>query len=104
MRSLSIVTILLLSACSTATVGMDRSIHLLSDRPAPRSGCRVVFQPHPLPSLSQLADSAALLSAVADYAARHPLSEGSIRALYSMAFGSMYLTKTPQGCVKPVQA
>jgi TonB family protein len=86
-RTLSILSLLLLSACSAAVAtGGDRSALLLSDRPAPRASCHILYQPQPLPSLSQLADSAALVRDLADFAQRHPLRDGSSRALYSVSY------------------
>lgn len=82
----SALVLLHLSACSAAVSGPDRPSLLLSDRPAPREDCRIVFQPHPLPSVGQLADSAALVEAVSGFTERFPLRDGSVRALYSVAF------------------
>jgi TonB family protein len=86
-HALAILPLLLLGACSAAVVsGGDRSALLLSDRPAPRASCHILYQPQPLPSLSQLADSAALVRDLADFARRYPLRDGSSRALYSVTY------------------
>ena len=47
----------------------------------------MVFRPDPLPSVDQLADSAALVAAVTRYAENNPLRDGELRALYSVVFG-----------------
>lgn len=77
--------LILLAGCSSAIAGADRSV-LLSDKPPARPTCHILWQPAPLPSLSQLADSAALTAALSHFAERNPLREGSSRALYSLAF------------------
>ena len=64
----------------------DRATVLLSDKPAPRDGCRIVPQPGRLPSFAQLADSVSLASALAKFAADHPVRDGKVFALYSVAF------------------
>ncbi|HEX9940140.1 MAG TPA: energy transducer TonB [Longimicrobium sp.] len=89
------------SACAVAVVAaaalflapsaghaQSRAEQLLSDRPAPRQGCNVATTPGQLPALSQLADSAALAAAVAEFATRLPLREGNMFALYSVAFNA----------------
>ncbi|HYH81245.1 MAG TPA: TonB family protein [Longimicrobium sp.] len=67
----------------------SRAEQLLSDRPPARQGCVVANTPGRLPTLPQLADSAALATAVADFARRHPLADGrTMFALYSIAFNA----------------
>lgn len=83
------ILLLLLSACAAAgsiTASADRTALLLTDKPPPREGCRIVYEPNPLPSVSEIADSAALAAAVSSFAQRHPLRDGSMRALYSVQF------------------
>lgn len=78
-------TLLLSPATSHA---QSRAEQLLSDRPAPRQGCSVATTPGQLPTLSQLADSAALAAAVGEFATRYRLSEGTLFGLYSVAFNA----------------
>jgi TonB family protein len=85
-RLLPALILLLLPACSAAVSGPDRPALLLSDRAAPRDDCRIVYQPHPLPPVGQIADSAALVEAVSAFTRRFPLTDGPARALYSVAF------------------
>lgn len=83
------ILLLSLSACAAAnpiTAGVNRPALLLTDKPPPREGCRIVHEPSPLPSLGEVADSAALAAAVSSFAQRHPLRDGSMRALYSLQF------------------
>lgn len=78
----------LAGAATSADAQRDRASVLLSDKPAPRDGCRIVPQPGRLPSIAQLADSAALATALAKFAADHPVRDGKVFALYSVAFAS----------------
>ena len=62
---------LLLAAAGCATVSgkvdemkADRTLLLLSDKPAPRRGCSILREPSALPSVADLADSSALAAAV----------------------------------------
>ncbi|HEU4559830.1 MAG TPA: energy transducer TonB [Longimicrobium sp.] len=71
-----------------AAGAQSRAEQLLSDRPPPRDGCTIAREPRQLPTLSQLADSAALATAASEFAARHPLREGAIFGLYSIAFNA----------------
>jgi TonB family protein len=66
----------------------SRAQQLLSERPPPRDGCTVAREPRQLPTLSQLADSAALATAVSEFAARYPVRDGAIFGLYSIAFNA----------------
>lgn len=85
---------LLLPAAAHA---QSRAEQLLSDRPAPRRGCSISTVPGHLPALSQLVgDSATFAAAVAEYARQHPLRDGGMFALYSVAF-------TPEGAVERVK-
>jgi TonB family protein len=83
---LSAALAVLYTACSAATGTVDRSAALFTDEPAPRATCRILYQPSSLPAVSQLADSAELVAAVTEYAEQHPLSDGELRALYSVGF------------------
>lgn len=75
----------LLAATAPAAAQGDRAAKLLTDRPAPRRECRIADRPSPLPSISQLADSATLAAGVAQYAAEFPV-QGGMFAVYSVAF------------------
>ncbi|HEX8829989.1 MAG TPA: hypothetical protein VF705_02430, partial [Longimicrobium sp.] len=78
---------LLLGTASAHAQG--RTEQLLSDRPPPRHSCSVATAPGRLPALSQLADSAALAGAVAEFAQRYPISGGQpMFGLYSIAFNA----------------
>jgi TonB family protein len=88
MRILSALILLPLAACSVATTGGDRTNLLLSDKPAPRASCQILYQPQTLPAISQLADSTALLETLEEFARTYPLREGRHRALYSVAWTS----------------
>jgi len=75
----------------------SRAEKLLSDRPPPRHDCTIATTPGRLPTLSQLVgDSATFATAVAEYARQHPLRDGGMFALYSIAF-------TPEGTVERVK-
>jgi TonB family protein len=76
----------LFAACSAVTATVDRSALLFTNEPPPRPGCKIIYQPGALPALSQLADSAALITAVTQYAEEHPLNDGELRAVYSVGF------------------
>jgi TonB family protein len=96
----TLALLLLFSAgCSAATavsaVGSspDRTALLLSDRPAPRPTCRILYQPAILPAVSAVVDSAALAAEIAGYAAARPLRDGSLRALYSVALDGGAITR-----------
>jgi TonB family protein len=79
------------------TSAQSRTEQLLSDRPAPRHGCSIAPTPGRLPALSQLVgDSATFATAVAEYARQHPLRDGGMFALYSVAF-------TAEGTVERVK-
>lgn len=77
---------LLASTATLAEAQNSRAAQLLSDRPAPRRGCRI--SQAPLPSVSQLADSARLAQVAAQFAADYPVREGKLRGLYSISFGN----------------
>lgn len=75
----------------------SRAEKLLSDRPPPRHDCTIATTPGRLPTLSQLVgDSATFATAVAEYARQHPLRDGGMFALYSVAF-------TAEGTVERVK-
>lgn len=77
-----------LATALPAAAQSSRADQLLSDRPPPRRGCEIARDPHTLPTVAQLADSAALAGAVAAYAARYPISGGqSMFALFSITYG-----------------
>lgn len=81
---------LALAACATvqeATRVQDRSTALLSDKPAPREGCQISQRPQRLPSLSEIADSAALVQGVKQLHRAQPLAEGEGRILFSLGWG-----------------
>ncbi|HEX2204147.1 MAG TPA: energy transducer TonB [Longimicrobium sp.] len=63
-----------------------RAAALLSEAPSPRRGCEVSRSPRDLPPLAQLADSAALVAAVADVAREHGAGGGGFM-LFSVGFG-----------------
>ncbi len=86
LRRSSTLTLLVLAGCATANPTTDRSTHLFSEAPAPRSTCRVHFSPSPLPGVAVLSDSAALATAVADFAQRFPVRDGRMRALFSLGY------------------
>jgi hypothetical protein len=66
----------------------SRASQLLSDRPPTRESCVINSQPRSLPSVVQLADSAALAAGVAEYARQYPISgDQPMFALYSIGFG-----------------
>jgi TonB family protein len=65
-----------------------RDPQLLTDKPAPREGCTTVRQPGTLPSVAVLADSAALAQSMAKFAQEHPIRDGKMTALYSVAFAA----------------
>ncbi|HET7230920.1 MAG TPA: TonB family protein [Longimicrobium sp.] len=74
---------------ATPANAQSRAEQLLSDRPPPRHSCTVATAPGRLPALSQLADSAALAGAVAEFAQRYPISGGQpMFGLYSIAFNA----------------
>lgn len=75
----------LLALAAPAAAQGDRAAKLLTDRPAPRRECRINDRPSPLPSISQLADSATLAAGVAQYAAEYPV-RGRMHAVYSVTF------------------
>ena len=75
-------------SATTAAAQNGRADQLLSDRPPTRRTCTIATTPRALPALAQLADSAALAAAVADYARKYPISgDRPMFALYSIAFG-----------------
>lgn len=86
-RALSLLAAALLLAPSSASA-QSRAEQLLSDRPPLRRGCTISSVPNHLPPLSQLADSAALVAAVAEFARQHPISERTMFGLYTVAFNA----------------
>jgi hypothetical protein len=74
------------ASVTAAAAQNDRAALLLSDRPAPRRSCEVEMRPRALPTISQLADSAALMEAVTRFAEQFRLREGTLFALYSLVF------------------
>jgi hypothetical protein len=54
----------------------------------PRRGCAPLREPHPIPALSVMADSAALTAAVAGFARQFPIASDSLPfAAYSITYG-----------------
>lgn len=74
-------------AAQPATQSSRESLYL-SSRPAPRENCRPAPVPVRLPTLSELADSAALMAAISRYAEQHRLDAGrdTMYTLFSVAF------------------
>ena len=85
-RAVAALTAAVLLAFPAAGHAQSRAEQLLSDRPAPRDGCTIAREPRQLPTLAQLADSAALATAVSEFATRYPLRDRAIFGLYSIAF------------------
>jgi hypothetical protein len=85
-RSATLLVVALALAAIPAHAQRRRDPLLLSDKPAPRQGCTVSQRPSPLPALATLADSAALSAAVEMFARRHPIADGKMFAVYSVAF------------------
>lgn len=55
----------------------DRAAVLLSDRPAPREGCRIEARPNPLPAVDAVVDSAALDARLRAYLPTQHMEHGS---------------------------
>lgn len=85
-RALLAAAALLVTGATAAAAQNDRATLLLSDKPAPRRSCEIVRHPRTLPTVSELADSTALMAAVSRFAEQFRLREGSLFALYSLAF------------------
>lgn len=82
----AILAVLLLAASAGVAQAQSRADRLLSDKPAPRRGCRILATPNPLPSVAQLADSARLAQAMTAYAREFPVRDGSVFGVYSLSF------------------
>jgi TonB family protein len=76
------------SAASPAHAQRARNPLLLSERPAPREGCKVESRPGTLPSFAELADSATLATTMRDFAREHPVRDGKTFGVYSVAFAA----------------
>lgn len=83
----ALAAVLTMALAGDAQAQNSRAERLLSDKPAPeRRSCRITNTPSALPALSQLADSAQLAAAVAQYAEQFPVRDGKLFGLYSITF------------------
>lgn len=78
---------LALAGLAAPAAAQDRAALLLSDRPPPREGCRVDMSPRRLPAFDEIADSAAVVSAVRAWAGERRFADAdSIFLLVSVGW------------------
>lgn len=76
------------AAFAQHTNPVDEVVSRRADGPSPRRGCGPMREPRRLPGLAQLADSAALTQAVAEFARQNPIAGDSTPyGLYSLTVG-----------------